>query len=324
MTQKLLKSTVEAALVGLAVGDALGVPVEFCHRNILRKNPVKNMRKFGVHYQLAGTWSDDSALTFQLVESLIDGYTPHTLARRFLNWYQQAEWSARGVVFDVGIATGSAMQRLEEGISPTLAGEKDEYSNGNGALMRIIPLAFSLLEEADQTIRWKTVCEIASITHGHIRSAVGSFIFVEMARNLLLGHDKQKAYELTRTETADFLVALPAPASELELFQRVLFQDISTLPEKDIYSSGYVIHTLEACFWCFLTTGSFRVATLKAVNLGDDTDTTAALTGGLAGIAYGYKSIPAVWLEELARLDDIRNLASRFADWLKDRPTSTQ
>lgn len=321
MNQELLKSTVEASLVGFAIGDALGVPVEFCHRDELRRNPVQGMRAFGVHYQPIGTWSDDSALTFQLVENLVEGYDPHKLARRFLAWYQLGEWSAHGYVFDIGIATRTALHRLEQGISPSLSGEREEYSNGNGALMRILPLAFSLLAEKSRMVRWQTVREVASLTHAHIRSTMGSFAFVEMVRHLLLGHDKQQAYQLTRQETADFLVALPAPASELELFQRVLFQDIGQLPEEEIYSSGYVIHTLEACLWCFLTTDTFKDATLKAVNLGNDTDTVAALTGALAGITYGYDSIPSAWLHALVRIDDIQDLAGRFSNWLQARPT---
>lgn len=308
--------TIEAALVGFAVGDALGVPVEFRHRSELRRDPVTGMRGYQVHHQPPGTWSDDSALTFQLVENLIEGYDPQQLGERFVRWFVQGEWSARGNCFDIGIATRSALHRIEQGTPALEAGENGEYSNGNGALMRILPLAFTLLNEGSQEARFQHVCEVARVTHGHIRSAMGSFFFVEIVRQLLHGLDKHQAYRVARQETADFLTNRPVPAHELELFNRVLLADISQLPETEIYSSGYVIHTLEAALWSFLTTDNFRDATLRAVNLGDDTDTVAALTGGLAGIAYGPKSIPTPWLKVLARLDDIRDLARRFADWL--------
>jgi ADP-ribosylglycohydrolase len=308
--------TIEAALVGFAVGDALGVPVEFRHRSELRRDPVTGMRGFQVHHQPPGTWSDDSALTFQLVENLMEGYDPETLGRRFVHWFLHGDWSARGNCFDIGIATRSALHRIEQGTPALEAGESGEYSNGNGALMRILPLAFTLLKEENQAKRFEKVREVARITHGHVRSAMGSFFFVEIVRQLLRGLDKHEAYRVARLETADFLVKLPAPASELDLYRRVLFGNIAELPETEIYSSGYVIHTLEAALWSFLTTDNFRDATLRAVNLGDDTDTVAALTGGLAGIAYGPKSIPANWLTVLARLDDIRDLARRFAEWL--------
>ena len=309
--------TIEAALVGFAVGDALGVPVEFRHRSELRRDPVTGMRGYQVHHQPPGTWSDDSALTFQLIENLIEGYEPQQLGERFVRWFTQGEWSARGHCFDIGIATRSALHRIEQGTPALEAGENGEYSNGNGSLMRILPLAFTLLNEVNQVKRFEDVREVARVTHGHIRSAMGSFFFVEIVRQLLRGLDKHEAYRVARLETAEFLVGLPAPAHELDLYHRVLFQNIAELPEAEIYSSGYVIHTLEAALWSFLTTNTFRDATLRAVNLGDDTDTVAALTGGLAGIAYGPKSIPAPWLKVLARLDDIRDLARRFADWLQ-------
>jgi ADP-ribosylglycohydrolase len=309
--------TIEAALVGFAVGDALGVPVEFRHRSELRRDPVTGMRGFQVHHQPPGTWSDDSALTFQLIENLIEGYDPQRLGERLVRWFIHGEWSARGHCFDIGIATRSALHRIEQGTPALEAGENGEYSNGNGSLMRILPLAFTLLNAENQTTRFENVREVARITHAHLRSAMGSFFFVEIVRQLLRGHDKHEAYRVARQETADFLVTLPAPAHELELYRRVLFQNVAELPEAEIYSSGYVIHTLEAALWSFLTTDTYRAATLRAVNLGDDTDTVAALTGGLAGIAYGPESIPADWLKVLARLDDIRDLARRFAEWLK-------
>ncbi len=308
---------IEAALVGFAVGDALGVPVEFRHRSELHRDPVTGMRGFQVHCQPPGTWSDDSALTFQLVENLLEGYAPQRLGERFVRWFTVGEWSARGHCFDIGIATRSALHRIEQGTPALEAGESGEYSNGNGALMRILPLAFTLVNEGSQETRYQTVCEVARITHGHVRSAIGSFAFVEMARQLLLGREKHEAYRISRQETTNFFLAnRSTPDHELELFRRVLFNDITELPETEIYSSGYVVHTLEAALWAFLTTNDYRQATLRAVNLGDDTDTVAALTGGLAGIAYGSESIPAGWLTELARLDDIRELAGRFATWL--------
>lgn len=308
--------TIEAALVGFAVGDALGVPVEFRHRSELRRDPVTGMRGFQVHHQPPGTWSDDSALTFQLVENLIEGYDPQKLGNRFVNWFLHGHWSARGNCFDIGIATRSALHRIEQGTPALEAGENGEYSNGNGSLMRILPLAFTLLHEESQATRFEKIREVARVTHGHIRSAMGSFFFVEIVRQLLRGLDKHEAYRVARQETADFLQKRPVPAHELELFSRVLLADISQLPEAEIYSSGYVIHTLEAALWSFLTTDTYRDATLRAVNLGDDTDTVAALTGGLAGIAYGPGSIPTDWLAVLARLDDIRDLARRFAAFL--------
>jgi len=307
----------EAALLGFAVGDALGVPVEFRHRSELRRDPVKDMRGFQVHCQPPGTWSDDSALSFQLIENLIEGYDPEKLGQRFVGWYLRGEWSAHEHCFDIGVSTSKALRRIEHGIPAREAGENGEYSNGNGALMRVWPLAFLLLDEPDLSVRYRWIREVSNLTHRHVRSAIGSLLFAEVLRQLLLGVEKSEAYRLARQETSAFLTLLPVPADELELFRRVLDGNIAELPETEIYSSGYVVHTLEAALWSFLTTTNYKAATLRAVNLGDDTDTVGALTGLLAAVAYGTASIPAAWRKVLARHDDIRDLAGRFADWLK-------
>ncbi len=308
--------TLEAALLGFAVGDALGVPVEFRHRSELRRDPVKDMRGFQVHCQPPGTWSDDSALSFQLIENLIEGYDPEKLGQRFVGWYLRGEWSAHGICFDIGISTSNALRRIDQGIPALKAGENGEYSNGNGALMRIWPLAFSLLNEPALSVRYRWIREVSNLTHGHVRSAIGCLLYVEVLRHLLLGLEKHDAYQLARAETSAFLIPLPTPADELELFRRVLDGNIAELPETEIYSSGYVVHTLEAALWSFLTTNTYKTATLRAVNLGDDTDTVGALTGVLAAVTYGTTSIPAAWRKVLARPDDIRELAGRFALFL--------
>jgi ADP-ribosyl-[dinitrogen reductase] hydrolase len=134
------KETIESALLGLAVGDALGVPVEFKSRHTLSAVPVTEMIGFGTHSQPPGTWSDDSALAFCLAESLCKGYDLNDLARRFVNWCEWGYWAARNAeVFDIGNATRLAIRRLDLGISPVEAGGREEHSNGNGSLMRILP-----------------------------------------------------------------------------------------------------------------------------------------------------------------------------------------
>ena len=123
---------IKSALLGVAIGDALGVPVEFKPRSYLQKQPVKDMIGYGSHNQPLGTWSDDSSLTFCLVESLITGYDLKDLANRFVNWYETAYWTAHNDVFDVGIATSQAIWHLKQGVEPLKAGLAEESSNGNG------------------------------------------------------------------------------------------------------------------------------------------------------------------------------------------------
>ena len=125
--------------------------------------------------------------------------------------------------------------------------------------------------------------------------------------------EKFEIYASLKTSVNQFLASTPIHRAELRVFDRLLVNDIFSLPEDSIRSSGYVVHTLEASIWCLLTTNSFHDAVLKAVNLGDDTDTTGAVTGGIAGLLYGSAGIPEEWMKQTARFEDIRDLARRMA-----------
>jgi len=309
------------ALLGVAVGDALGVPVEFIPRKGLLNEPVTGMRAFGTHRQPMGTWSDDSALTFCLAEMLSKGYDLQDLAKRFVMWKEDAYWSAHGEVFDIGIATSAAIYSLGKGIAPTLAGGGDENSNGNGSLMRILPLLF-YIRKMPIAERFRIISDVSSLTHRHIRSVISCFIYLDMARQLLEGKDKWTAYENMSGEVNAFLLNNPiCSQQEIDKFHRFLgnpvgdyeIKPVYEYEEEEISSSGYVLSTLEASFWCLMKTDSYHDAVLKAVNLGSDTDTTAAVTGGLAGLLYGSQNIPAEWLEVLVRKADIEDLAARLA-----------
>ncbi|HEX8351199.1 MAG TPA: ADP-ribosylglycohydrolase family protein [Hymenobacter sp.] len=313
-TYNSLESQLRSALLGLAVGDALGVPVEFTSRATRQRDPVTNMRAYGTHHQPAGTWSDDASLTFCLAEALTENYSVRQLASNCLRWVEQGFWTPHGRVFDIGITTREALYqltKLDKNASPMVGG-KDEISNGNGALMRILPLAFYRITDALQT-RFQRIQEASAITHGHVRSAIACFLYLEMASYLRQGLGPQAAY-------AQLCKYAPAQMAELELaekeinrFQRILDGTLPALPEPRIASSGYVVHTLEAALWCLLKHETYASTVLAAVNLGEDTDTTGAVVGGLAGIWYGERNIPKEWLEVLARRDDIEKLANRMA-----------
>jgi ADP-ribosyl-[dinitrogen reductase] hydrolase len=307
-------------LLGIAVADALGVPVEFNSRESLTARPVTGMREFGSHHQPAGTWSDDSSLAFCLAESLCNGYDLADQAKRFVAWRNEAYWSARGRVFDIGIATNAAIMELARGRNPTLAGGREEGDNGNGSLMRILPL-IAYLKDLPIAERFEKVREVSSLTHGHIRSVIACFLYTEFALRLLAGYLPGAAILHLRTEVLAFMTGHPlCPGSEIEKFHRVLFLQVGRYDQiaiedeaaELVHSSGYVVSTLEASLWCLFQTESYADAVLTAVNLGKDTDTTAAVTGGLAGLFYGAKSIPAEWLDVLARRDDIIELAGRL------------
>lgn len=303
---------IKSALLGVAVGDALGVPVEFTSREGLALKPVTDMRGYGTFNQPPGTWSDDSSLTFCLAEALTENFTLETLAENFIRWYRDAYWTAHDEMFDVGIATAEAISGLESGVKPKFAGGDNEFSNGNGSLMRILPLVFHIRNKPIEE-RFRITEDVSSLTHRHIRSIIACFYYLEFARLLLGGLDKFDIYTELQTTVLPFLKGQNITQGEINHFNRLLTDNIANLEIDDIKSSGYVVHTLEASIYCLLTTNIFHDAVLTAVNLGEDTDTTAAVTGGLAGLTYGYDSIPDEWLKVLVRREEIERLAERLA-----------
>lgn len=301
-------------LFGVAVGDALGVPVEFKSRQTIAQKPVTDMTGFGTYNLPAGTFSDDSSLAFCLAEALTQEFSLQKIGNNFIAWLNQNYWTPRGNVFDVGIATSQAIRRLQDGCRPELAGGMDVSDNGNGSLMRILPLLV-YIKNKELVERYQTTKQVSSITHGHIRSVIACFYYLEFARQIIIGIDKFEIYKSLQTEIPAHLNSLSINPDEIKLFDRLLKANIYDLTEKEIFSSGYVLHTLEASIFCLLTTDNYKSATLKAVNFGEDTDTTGAVTGGLAGLLYGWENIPRSWTQQIARKEDIEDLADRLRNF---------
>ncbi|MFY1048113.1 ADP-ribosylglycohydrolase family protein [Chryseobacterium sp. GP-SGM7] len=319
-----MENFVKAGIFGVCIGDALGVPVEFRTREELKRSPVTKMRALGSHRQPAGTWSDDSSLTLCLASSLCNGYNLEDMALKFLQWYNTEIWTPHGRVFDIGIATSQAIHRISKGISPTLCGGISEFDNGNGSLMRVLPLLF-YIKNLPIEQRFDKVKEVSSITHGHIRSVLACFIYLEFALEILNKKEKWEAYKAMQKTVREFLNHTPVCSQdEMDKFHRILelkvgeydVAQLHTLQEEEISSGGYVLHSLEASLWCFLNSESYSEAVLKGVNLGEDTDTTGAITGGIAGIYYGFENIPEEWIEVLVRKDDIENLCKKLENKL--------
>ncbi|SFI77786.1 ADP-ribosylglycohydrolase [Kaistella treverensis] len=302
---------IKSALFGVAVGDALGVPVEFKSRQTLAQDPVTSMTGYGTYNVPLGTWSDDSSLTFCLAEALTQDFDVNVIGQNFVKWKHENYWTPHGHVFDIGIATSHAISRLTKGEKPELAGGFDETDNGNGSLMRVLPLLFYLLDKPINE-RYDITKKVSSITHGHIRSVIACFYYLEFAHQILAGKNKFEIFKNLQIEISTHLTSLGINPTEIAKFDRLLKGHITKLHEDEIQSSGYVLHTLEASIWCLLTTDNYKEAVLKAVNLGDDTDTTGAVTGGLAGLLYGLDYIPKKWLQQLAKYNEIESLAKRL------------
>lgn len=315
---------VRDALLGLAVGDALGVPVEFRDREQLDRHPVTNMREYGTHQQPLGTWSDDSSLAFCLAESLCLGYDLKDQSQRFIDWKSKSYWTPHGSLFDIGVTTSRAIDTLirilrnkDEASLGLLKYEADEYTNGNGSLMRIMPLYFYLNHNGKSESKriedqFDAIWESSALTHGHIRSAVACLVYLVMADEIVVGKDKVEAYNNMKGRMKSFFLRQNLDGYEERKFYNIIEKDISTFERHEIGSGGYVMESLEASLWCFLTNDDYKSTALAAVNLGDDTDTTGAIAGGLAGLYYGEAGIPKDWIDCLARVDEIKTLCDRL------------
>jgi len=308
-----MKNTIKSGLLGVAIGDALGVPVEFKTRDNLKQNPVTDMLKFMCWNQPRGTFSDDSSLAFCTAESLCRGFDIEDMAQTFVKWMVEGYWGAHYKVFDIGGTTKHSLLRVVKGESAEFSGNFFDEDNGNGSLMRILPLVFYLQKEKDIEIIYRKVKAVSSITHAHFRSVFACFIYVLYCLEILKDKDKFEAYKDMKVVLSKFLEDKKYNPAEIQLFDRILKYDMLYV-ESEIQSSGYVLHSLEASFWCFLNADSYEETVLRAVNLGGDTDTTAAIAGGLAGIYYGLDNILEKWIEHLVRVNDIKDLAERLAD----------
>ena len=300
-----------SAILGLVVGDALGVPVEFKSREDIAKRPVVDMIGFGTYNLPEGTWSDDSSLALCLADVLGDDYDLEKIGESFVDWLFHNRWTPRGRVFDVGNATREAIYSIKRGMRAEVAGGLDDYSNGNGSLMRIMPLLFFIKNKSEKE-RFEITSKVSSITHGHIRSVLACFYYLEFARLICEGQNKLDAYFNANLILKNKFDELQLIERERKEYNRLLSGDLHSLKRENIRSSGYVIHALEASIWCILTSKTYKTAVLKAVNLGDDTDTTGAITGGLAGLIFGEKDIPKAWIDKIARINDIEDVIQKL------------
>ena len=303
-------------ILGLCVGDALGVPVEFISREQLRVKPVTTMQEYGTYNRPRGTWSDDSSMTLCLFDCLSKRPAENIEYTRIMDafsaWIFHGEYTPYGDTFDYGRATQHALLRYRQGTAPLQCGGTADSDNGNGSLMRILPMAFWLYPRYgtkffrnDAAVR--TVHAVSSLTHAHPKSLIACAIYTGIACNLLGGISVGQAVRRAIAAAWKYYEKSEFSAY-LAVFQRLHEPDFKKLPEHEIQSSGYVVHTLEAALWCLLNTRKYASCVLKAVNLGADTDTTAAVAGGLAGLAYGSGAIPEEWRAVLARREWIEGL----------------
>lgn len=308
------------SLYASIIGDALGVPVESSTRQELALCSVKNMLGYGRFDQPKGTWSDDSSMILCSMDSLIQGYNLNQMATLFCSWLFDAKHTASGYVFDAGLTTTTALESIHSHEKNAFeSGGISEDDNGNGSLMRVLPVALYFSQEPINSYLEK-IHEISAITHAHPRSKIGCGIYALFIRNLLKTEDKKKAFEDTIIEATGYYNKSDSiMKNELPFYSRIFSKELLKLPMQDIYSSGYIVHTLEAAIWCFMNHSNTKGILLKAVNLGLDTDTTGTVAGGLAGLIYGLDEIPKEWIDTLAKKTMIDDLIDKYIKALSSR-----
>lgn len=338
----------KSGIFGLVVADALGVPYEFKSRLFCEKNPITDMVGYGTYNLPPGTWSDDSSLALATVDGLTSSLNSNKgkigdegsdidlleiidyadIMQKFCNWFYDNEYTPRGDVFDYGGTTANGIYKFKSGCEPVLSGGNEGSDNGNGSLMRILPIAYfiyflSKKYSFSKEDKMKAIHNLSSLTHRHERSQMACGIYVliaiELLKNKFEDNDELGLDELVNNGiqlAKEYYCNNDDFKKQLDHFDRILNEDIKDIPKEIIRGRGYVVASLEASLWCLLNNDSYKETALAAVNLGEDTDTTAAIAGGLAGIYYGYDDIPQDWLKKIARFDYIDELIDDFANSL--------
>jgi ADP-ribosylglycohydrolase len=303
---------IKDSLYGFVVGDALGVPVEFRSRIYLRDNPVTEMIGYGSHRVPPGVWSDDTSMTLATMDSIIKTKTINynDMADRFCSWKNNSEYTAVGVVFDVGITTKTALNYYQISFDAINCGLTGIENNGNGSLMRMLPIVFyCYYKQSNNSEILEIVSKTSCITHAHEISIMGCYIYVHYLINLLQGKNKIESYKII--QKLDYSMF---KEETQKVYNRIIKEDISALDESDIESTGYVVSTLEACLWTVLKNNNLKDTILTAVNLGNDTDTVGAITGSIAGMIYNYNEIPESWIDKLENKEYLDKIIDEFND----------
>lgn len=283
--------------MGLACGDAVGTTVEFKARGSFPE--VTDMVGGGPFELVAGQWTDDTSMALCLAESLLyrHGFDPKDQMNRYCNWWHHGYLSSTGECFDIGNATRTALGRYLETGEP-FAGSTSPNSAGNGSLMRLAPVVLFFRRDPVECLHYAE--ESSRTTHGAREAVQCCRVMARLLLNILSEHPKQELL----LQTADGVLE---PA-----VRRIVERSYATEMRNEVKGSGYCLESLTAALWAFLTTEDFASAILRAVNLGDDADTTAAICGQLAGAYYGVEAIPPQWRKRLAMTEYIDQTARRL------------
>jgi ADP-ribosylglycohydrolase len=286
------------SLLGLAVGDALGAPLEGNLPGWFQ--PLEDMEGQGL-------WTDDTAMALCLADSLIacQGFDPLDQMRRYLRWLNEGYLSSRDFAFGIGQTVFAALERFEETDEP-FCGSADPRTAGNGCIMRLAPVPLAFAQRPREAIEY--AAQSSRTTHAAAEAVDACRYFAALIVGAAQGVSKDELL-------ADHFTPAPGIWQEAPLAPRVAEIAAGSFKQRnppEIRGTGYVVESLEAALWAFHRSDSFREGALLAVNLGYDTDTTGAVYGQLAGAFYGEQAIPEDWRARIAR----RELIESFADQL--------
>ena len=310
------KDIVINGIMGFIIGDALGVPLEFKKRDLFKNNKVTDMISSD-RVGAKGVWSDDSSMVIATMKSIIDNkgkINYESIMDNFILWVSNKDFIATDKAFGIGRATffalGNYHNKRYEKI--TDCGMKGFNHNGNGSLMRILPIAYyCYYKKLNDDEIYNLVKGISSLTHSHEISILGCFIYVLLVIELLSGKEKENAYSDVRKYNYRKYFSL----ENVRYYERLLNNDISKLDVDSISSMGFVVDTLEAVIWCFINNNSYDKCVIEAINLGNDSDTIGALVGGLSGIYYG--NLPSKWLDSIVKKDYLLKLSNNYYNAIK-------
>lgn len=279
------------ALLGLAAGDALGTTLEFSARDTRPR--VTDIVGGGPFRLKPGEWTDDTAMALALADSLYlcGMLKEQDIMERFVDWQENGQYSANGSCFDIGGTVAAALRRFKATGDP-VAGSTDPQAAGNGSLMRLAPVAMIYWNDAAK--RRDAAARQSRTTHGAPEAVDACIAYADLIAEAIAGVPKSE-------------VLLPREGNYAGAIAGIMAGSWRGKERSAIRSSGYVAHSLEAALWCVGRTGNFADAVILAANLGEDADTTAAITGQLAGALYGASGIPASWLDRLARYEWIKH-----------------
>lgn len=286
--------------MGLACGDAVGTTVEYKPRGTF--TPLTDMIGGGPFRLQPGDWTDDTSMALCLAHSQLHckGFDPADQMTRYCNWYRVGYMSCTGECFDIGNTVRSSLHRFLDNGRP-FAGSTDPHSEGNGGIMRLAPIPMYYFNQPDLMIHFAG--ESSRTTHGVWEVIETARLFAAQIRVALAGGGKESV-----------LLEHGYQAS-LESMHELAIGQYRDFSEGQVLGSGYVTRSLEAALWCFANSESYEVTVLKAANLGDDADTTAAIAGQLAGAFYGSEGIPERWLDRIAMREDLMEVGERL--WLE-------